>query len=353
MPVTKQTYTINANFTRTEVATALRSALIDAGLMTEWYDSFVVSTDILCRVLQIQHDATKTYGTSFYYFLISNSGISVALATNGWKASGTAPINVPIGTQYLDWHTLPANVGVDNNSFGATFIFGYSATSNLYLDRYTSANDTKQSWFVFRQPAAVTRSEPFSFLHKDTVLHPWLDMTKGCISGFARISANAVGRAATISFRIEENLRRCLGIGGALRGNSSSVGQGEYHALRFNAYCYFGVGSQSSSFDNWPSAARGSGNYASAIPLPVGRNSANPEYVTDYVPICSNLPWSYYTPTRLAEDLGICMNYASNEIALGDRFIVQSAINEWEVLNFANNATINDGASALFLARVI
>ena len=103
MPVTKQIYAISAP-TRAEVATALRSALIDAGLMTEWYDSFNVGSDRLCRVLRIQHDSTKTFGTCFYYFTISDSGIGVALATNGWSG------NVPTGTQYLDWHTLPASI---------------------------------------------------------------------------------------------------------------------------------------------------------------------------------------------------------------------------------------------------
>jgi len=78
MAVTKQTYNINAGFTSVDVATALRSALIDAGLMTEWFDSFTISGNTICRVLQIIHDPTKTYGTCFYYFTIDNSGIAVA-----------------------------------------------------------------------------------------------------------------------------------------------------------------------------------------------------------------------------------------------------------------------------------
>jgi hypothetical protein len=352
MAVTKQTYTMSAGFNKTSVATALRSALIDAGLMTEWYDSFSVSTDRLFRVLQIQHDSTKTYGTSFYYFVISDTAISVALATNGWKVSGTAPINIPTGTQYLDWHLLPTDITSGVN-FRATDLFTYSTTSNLALDRFTSANDTKQSWFVFRQSSTVTRSQPFSFLHKDTTLHPWLDLAKGCISGFSRINAAVSNRVGIVNFRIEENLRRCLSVGPALRGDAAGLGNGTYHAVNFNVYSYFGIGSQSaSSSSNWLGTAIGT-QLASAVPLPVGRNSANPEYTTDYVPICTNLPWSYYTPTRLAEDFGIYMHYAANDVALGDRFIVQSAINEWEVLNFANNANVTDGASSTFLARIV
>jgi hypothetical protein len=43
MAVTKQEYLMTAGFTSASVANALRSALIDAGLMTEWFDSFTIS----------------------------------------------------------------------------------------------------------------------------------------------------------------------------------------------------------------------------------------------------------------------------------------------------------------------
>jgi hypothetical protein len=120
--------------------------------------------------------------------------------------------------------------------------------------------------------------------------------------------------------------------------------------MNLNPHSYVGAGSVSNS---------GSGNlrfwntFGARTPVPVGRNYANPAFTSDYVPIISNIPWNYYTPTRLANDFGVYMSYASNSIALGDRFIVQSAINEWETLNFANNTVLTDGASATFLARMI
>ncbi len=344
MAVTKQTYSISSGFANTDVASALRSALIDAGLMTEWYDSFTSSGSTICRVLRIIHDPTKTYGTCFYYFIIANSGITVALATNGWDATTPAPINIPTGTQYLDWHTLPAESGLSQST--GTILFTYSTTSNLALDRFTSGSDTKQSWFVFRQASTVTRSRPFAFLHKDMALHSWIDLSKGCISGLTRLTAHTPNRAGVVNFQIDENLRRCLSIGSALRGVTNGF---SYHGQQYNAYSYFGAGSEAlgTNFPAWKE------NNCAATPLPVGRNSANPAYTSDYVPVCSNMPWNLWTPTRLADDFGIYMRYDANDIALGDRFVVQAAVNEWEVLDFANNPILNNGASASFLARII
>ena len=348
MAVTKQTYTINSGFTRTDVATALRSALIDAGLMTEWYDSFASSSDRLCRVLRIEHDSTKTFGTCFYYFTISNSDIGVALATNGWSG------NVPTGAQYLDWHTLPASSGPSGNS---TNIFGYSTGSNLVLNRFTSQLDSKQSWFVFSQTVSgtTTRSKPFSFLHKDTALHSWLDLSKGCISGFTAVSANANGYVGLLNFSIEENLRRCLSIGSALRGTGSPG----FHGAAINMNCYYGAGMvpDDQFYFNIPDRLRGPSG-ASGTPLPIGRNAANPAYSTDYTPICSNLPWNLWTPTRLANDFGLYAQYNTaapdvNVIALSTKIIVQSTVNEWETLQFSNSSNLISGATPIFLARVV
>jgi hypothetical protein len=316
--------------------------------MTEWYDSFAPNSNRLCRVLRIEHDSAKAFGTCFYYFIISDAGIGVALATNGWSG------NVPTGTQYLDWHTLPAS---SNTSGNTTNIFDYSAGSDLVLTRFTSQSDSKQSWFVFSQTTggSTTRSKPFSFLHKDIALHSWLDLSKGCISGFTTVSANANGYVGLLNFSIEETLRRCLSIGSALRG----VGSPGFHGAGINMNCYYGAGMTPDDqfFANIPNTVRAS-NGGSGTPLPIGRNAVNPAYSTDYTPICSNVPWSLWTPTRLANDFGVYAQYNTaapdvNVIALGTRIIVQSTINEWETLQFANSSNLISGATPIFLARVV
>jgi hypothetical protein len=358
MAVTKQTYTAPANWTADQAADVLKDAFIDAGYMTDWHDSFTIATGRFARVLRIEYDSTKTYGTSFYIFYFTGGFVRHCLAS-GWDTA----TKVPTGTQFLDYFALPISYGtVDNSSLTNTSgVFSGSQTSDLFLDRYTSGDDAKQTWLVFRQGTNI--SFPFSILHEDTVLQPWLDLDKGMISGHSKIATATAERAGVVNFRMDALLRRVLLTGSILRGISATNNLSNnraFNTLNHNIYSYFGCGSVSSNPNlNISSGlfriANTDGNlvFASGFPLPVGKNSANPAFPTDYIPICTDLPWSPWTPTRLADDFAVYMHYANNTIAYGNKFVVQAGINEWETLSFANNTVINDGASATFLARVV
>jgi len=343
MTVTKETYTALANWTTAQAADLLKDAFIDAGYMTDWHDSFTISGTRLARVLKIEYDSTKTYGTSFYIFYFDGGFVRVTLAS-GWDTA----TKVPTGTQWLDYINLPTNYGtvINNTVTSTTPVFSGSATSDLILTRYTSGDDTKQSWFVFGQGTNI--SQPFSILHQNTVLQPWLDLDRGMISGHSVVATFVSGRPGLASFRTMQAVQRCLLFGPGLRGSTSASA---FVAFDHNNYCYAGIGSANSDMLNNLGPSKGSSG--SAMFLPVGKNSVNPAFLTDYVPICTDLPWSPWTPTRLADDFAVYMHYASNTIAYQNKFIVQAGINEWETLAFANNTVINDGASATFLARVV
>lgn len=353
MAITKETYTATATWTAAQLADLFRDAFIDAGLMTDWHDAFAVNTREV-RVMKIDYDNTKTYGTTYYYlgFLTSNyPGVAIA---SGWNTA----TDLPTGTRFIDWHVLPSEI-IGSIPFGAstpggsdiwaptTTFSSPSTNSNVFLDRFTSSSDTKQSWFVLRQ--GLDRGRPFSFLHPNTSLHPWLDLNKGMIGGFSDVSAVVSNRHGWVHFQLQENVRRCLLTGQIARGSTAESGGQVFHGLFYRTHSYIGFGSQSNSPSvNYPGSSAGG-----AFPLPVAKNSANPAFATDYVPICTNLPWSPFTPTALANDFGIYMHYADNTTAYGDKFIVQAGVNEWETLQFANNSVVVDGASPAFLARVV
>lgn len=350
MAVTKQVYTIANGWTATQLADNLfKAAFIDAGLMTNWFDSFELSNR-QWRVLEIAHDPTKTYGKTYYYFVFMTDQCGVSIAS-GWNTA----TRVPTGTEFVDYHRLvsqftSAAVNNDDSQSSITFVFNPVNTSQALLTRYTSGVDSAQSWFTLEQGANVSR--PFCFLHPGTALHPWLDLDKGIISGFSNIIAQVSSNLGKVSFLQQENIRRALIYGSALRGTTAVDGGGTFHRAELPSYSYCGIGRNSNQESSNFSSLKGS-TLNGAVALPVGSASANPSYASDYVPICSGLPWSPFTPTLLASDFGVYMHYAANNIQFQDRFVVSAGVEEWEVLARANNAVAIDGASPTFLARVV
>jgi hypothetical protein len=353
MAVTWATYSLTTTgWTQSDLAGLFQAAFNDAGLLPggSWHDSFTVGSNVI-RVLRVVHDATKTYGSSFYYFSFISSdrpGVSIA---SGWNTS----TKVPTGTQFIDYHTLPANISGNNLSRGATAIcdFAPSSTSAIFLDRITSGADAKQSWFVLRQ--GTNRSSPFSILRGDTSLHPWVDLDKGIISGYMTVETYCPNRMGLISFQLHENIRRCLHIGQALRGDTEAVfGSQRFHSIGFSTQSYCGVGSSINSTTlNLCAPVAVTSTPGAAFPLPVGKTVANSAYTVDYSAICTDLPWSPFTPARLALDLGLYMQYPDNVTVYGDEFEAQASTNVWKVMKFTNNFVVIDGASPVFLARTV
>jgi hypothetical protein len=348
MAVTKQTYTLSAGWTASQLTGIYRSAFIDAGLMTEWYDSFNNSSNYPVRVLEVDYDPTKTYGKTYYVFYFEGPswvGVSVC---SGWDATN----HIPTGTQGLDYHVLPNSVyTVGSILFTTRIELSMNSGADLSLVRYTSGADVKQSWFMLYH-SGTSRSRPFTILHPNTSLYSWLDLDKGIVSGFIDLYTYVSSRSGFVSLRMPENIRRSLLTGYSLRGSvNSGNGNGIFHNLNFFSHCYAGLGNQDDSGGaNYSNV--GAGNNSCTF-LPMGRLNANPAFTSDYVPICSGVPWSAFTSTPLASDFAVYMHYADNNITLLDTFVVSSGVEEWETVSYENNAAVNDGASPLFLARVV
>lgn len=349
MAVTKQTYTLSSGWTQTQLIGIYRSAFIDAGLMTEWYDSFINSSNFPVRVLEVDYDNTKTYGKTYYVFYFEGTSWAGVSICSGWDATN----HVPTGTQGLDYHVLPdivSNVG-SYPYWSSRIELGMNSGAELNLVRFTSGADVNQSWFVVYQ-SGTNRSRPFTIVHPNTSLYSWLDLNKGIVNGFIDLYTSISSRSGFLSFRMPENIRRSLLTGYALNGSvNNGNGYGIFHTLNFFTHCYAGLGNQSDSGgSNYSNVGSG---YNACTLLPIGRSNANPAFTSDYVPICSGVPWSAFTPTPLASDLGVYMHYADNNISLLDTFVVSAGVEEWEALSYENNSFVNDGASPLFLARVV
>ena len=145
MAVTKQTYTLSPTWTASSLADTFRSAFIDAGLMTEWYDAFL-SGSVENRILEVVNDATKTYGTVYYWFMFTTTEVRVHTALS-WDATA----HVPSGTIYQDYYSTTTNSTTNHTALSTSLV----ATTSLTLTRYTSAINTSCTWFFLRQSSSL------------------------------------------------------------------------------------------------------------------------------------------------------------------------------------------------------
>lgn len=346
MPVTKQTYTAAPTWTAADLASTYRSAFIDAGLMTEWHDSFL-SGSVENRVLRVQYDASKTYGTTFYWFMFTTLGAFLHVAT-GWNTS----TDQPTGTQYLDFFATTTNATSNHWNFSGAL----SSTTAADLIRYSSGN---QHWFVSRQG---TTRQCFTIQPASHTLQPWLNLDRGFYCGWASVApVVSGGGAAGLRFVRGPALRRDLLLGTAMIGDTAVASYSTNPSTLLSLLNYAAPANLSGGGSgNYIQNARidqgggGSQPLMNSIPLPIGFSGTNPAYATNSNPVFHSMPFTPYSTTALNSDFGITFHYATNVFGFQDKFVVTSGSEEWETLAFAN-ATVGNGTtpSVAFLARII
>lgn len=349
MAVTKQTYSVSPVWTAAGLANRFRSAFIDAGLMTDWYDSFA-DGGIENRILEVTYDGAATYGKCYYWFMFSTTFVGVQIAT-GWSAA----TDVPTGTQYLDFYSTATNVTTNHFSIGGTLITGTEAS----IVRYTSTDDSDYSWFVFRNGAVPF---PFMIAPANVSRVSWLDLDKTMFHHFitptVRVrSATDASSAGSVRFDSECRIRRSFVGGHRLRGTAVSGYRSEATTLNsYQAYSASTSSNNSLSTDSTIFGDAGQGGTfnegLATIMVPVGLSSVNPAYSTDYIPVLFGPSYSPYVNERLPDDFAIYFPFTATQFAYGSRVVITAGVEEWEVLEFRNNS-FDSSPNPLLLARVV
>lgn len=334
MAVTKETYSAVAPWLASDAAQLLEDAFIDAGLMTSWYDSFL-SGSVENRILQVVYDGTKTYGTCYYWFVISTSTIGVSVAS-GWDDTA----HVPTGTQYSDYFSTETNTTARHYSLAGTL----SNSTEINIVRYTSADNSDYSWFVIRNGAT-----PYTLMITpgSAPLVPWLDLDEvffhhvlnTLLEVTASSSSTAVARA---HFRDIYTLRRSYAQSQGLR-SATSAGNGYYYSRQL-----FGYSSVGASTSTSPSTD----TVENVISVPYRLQRSGLPFASDYTPVLFGCSYSFYVNEPLPQDFGVYFPYTSTSFSFGDSIVITAGVEEWEVLSFANNSSA-DAANPLFLARLV
>jgi hypothetical protein len=335
MAVTTATYTATATWTASQLANIFRSAFIDAGLMTEWHDSFLNTVEN--RVLEVQYDNTKTYGKTYYWFMFTTSGVFVSLAS-GWNAT----THVPTGTQYLDYFATTTNATTNHG----TFLSGLSASTTVTITRYSSAITSGFAFFLIRNG---TTNKTLHIARASAPRPSWIDLDKSFFHYWADVRPSTSNLGGTIGLvQLPAVMRRSYLGGAGLRGQTNVAGfTGSQNLIESSAPgLYYGAFGNASA-----SALTNRSILQQAVMLPTNFNNTNTSYSTDNVPIFTGLPYCGYINEVLPADFGITFHYANNTMAVADTFTVSAGTEVWDVLAVSNNATITTGASPMFLAR--
>jgi hypothetical protein len=314
MPVaTPQNYTIAANWTPTTVAAGFRQAFIDAGIMTDWFSTFINSGVTNC-VMRIVYDAGATYGTSFLIWRFAPTAYGVR-AASGWD-TGT---NTATGTLNLDFtsNTWGAYV-VGNHDYNFNALLGdsFSTSSSITITRFTSGNVT---WFrhTHQNISNTFTIVPSSATLSDVVAD---NLNIASVPPLLRLDASGQLRASPV-------VGRCL--------LASTAGAG-------------------SSFNfNQPNGL----NPVGALPL--GLMFPRTSSVLEFLPTLSQsnqiIVSHSFSPCHFADltspDFGIANTGGIITAAPGDTLTLPNG-EVWEVLHTNTGTNTNSNTLPLFLARL-
>jgi len=331
MACSKHTFSVPASFTAIALAEILRQAFTTAGLMSDWHASFSVSS-LEHRVLKLEYDAGKAYGTTYYWFIITSLGIYLSPVT-GWDTVN----NVPVGQQYLDYISTATDTQANHWEY-----FYLSSGFIVTISVYVSGVDSRCSWFVVTQSGLT---KVFTFAHPQSPLPSWLNLDRGFFAGFAQVTASVSDAMGRIRFKRGPALRRDLMLGTGLNGTTSLTTYNSTSSSQ-DLLCYTAPGNRFNNTTNF-------NIIQPYIFLPVGFPQTNPAYLERSNPIYHSLPYTPYLVDPLPSDFGITFHYATNTFSPGDAFVVTLGVEEWEVVMWSSNTWPGEGASPLFLARMI
>lgn len=332
MAVAKQVYTATATWTASTLAGIFRSAFIDAGLMTEWHDSFLNTVEN--RVLAVDY-GTGTYANTYYWFQFTTGGVFYAQAAS-WNAAS----DIPSGTQYLDYFATTTNATTNHVQ-----LLALSTATTVTLTRYTSGVHT---FFVLRSGATYYT---FGIDHAGVSLQSWMDLNLGYHNGFVRASCGSPAGGnigGSMAFSTVYRLRRAF-LDGHVNLGSTTLGTNYNDELPVSSYSFAGAVTNSTG-NVWAVATAGGWN--TGFLYPFGSATANPAFSTDFRPVFTGLRHLSTVAANLPADFGFAASRTNNANAIQDTLTVTPGVEVWEVLAFNNGAGTAGQASPLFLARI-
>jgi hypothetical protein len=338
-PIVPESYQVTASLTAANVATALTDAMVDAGFTL--HDT-LLSGSVENRVFSHVYDGAKTYGTTYYWFMVTTSGI-FAQAVSGWNTT----TKQPSGTQYMDFFNTATNTTANHLT-----LISLNSSLSFTIKRWTSVKDTTFTWFVMYNGSTVV-----DFHINKTAPNVMYNLDKVFYHSMMWCQLQASGNAASPRFRLFPfNARRSF-LGSSLRG----ITNGTYYAAASTSP-WPGVG-QTENVLNGPSYHMPGNindvgtnlNYSgSGVALPYNFNNVNSGFTTDETPLIWGVPLNLYSPGVIPEDFGLVGYYTANTMDLPSTFRIPGSPDlRWDILKLTNSSgSVPGSASPLWLAWI-
>lgn len=350
MVVSKQSYVATAPWLNTTLADRFRSAFIDAGLMTDWHASFQRNSGVEHRVLKLDYQPSKRFGTQYYWFAFEPTGSITLNVSYTWSLAD----NFPTGTRNVDYvgdfqgykvYTGSA-VNTDTHRLLSTQVNSTTVT----LTRYTSGINPRFTVFFLKGGTSETH---FFFMPTNSIPQPWIDLNRNSIPGWMNVSlwedsSGSLGSRSNIGFNPIFAYRRSVFLRGAYGFGSYAIVAGLGRSARY-------TGMDSSWNSDGAGVGWGAPSISDTIVLPVEKTRTNPDFPADQAPVFADLPYSFYLQDRLPVDIGLCWHFTNSTMESQDIFQVTPGVEEWEIIARFNraNTTYFETGSPMFMARVI
>lgn len=319
-----------------QLADMVKAAFIDAGLMTDWYDSFV-NDNREHRILEVIYDSSKTYGRTYYHFLFgttSGSSNIYLFTTTGWDATTHYPrgAGTSVGSSGLDWVQNSGNFNV----LIAHSLLAVNASISISITSYTSGG---RAFFTLR---TGTQFATFTIDPPGTTLRSFCNFDIGYHSGIYTINTSI----RSISVNSIYRLRRDFLLGGSLNGMAFQSLDGAAYNQTVNRF------------------ALPNTNYSRTTPnfgdpgfvLPGWTTTSNPN-ASNFNPIFTGIRLTSIHTADLPSDFGITSIKNSNQLAIQDTATVTPGVEEYRILAFSNQGDLGAGvvltSNPAFLARTV
>lgn len=366
MAVAFESYNTPTLWTPDNARDTFEEAFKDAGILPVggWYDSFDVGA-LRHGVVEIVHDNTKTYGTTYYWFIFSTNRIHIHFCTVSWNTTTHLPSGAAECLDHQFW-SAPVNTTTDRHHR----FMSPANNITLQLVRYTSTVDPTFTVFVVKNGS----TENVLFFHRGAPNPTFCDLDKNCYMGIYELfQTHNIG--TTVGFHALPVWIRRYFLGGLHAGAVSSSlntlsnadwlahlpGETSNQAdlvckdtLASLGYFFpaFGKTFNASYNEGVPGFTGSTGSVA--VRMPIYSRVVNPAH-TFASPIFNGIPYSMYSPQLIPADFGWAATYNNNTIQTFDRYIITESSNEWEVLEVRNQnreAEVEE-PTTMFLARVV